>query len=478
MAQLDDLAGLKTLEELVSFRDSAVADRKDIHERFGVQPLDEEARGAFAELTDVIKEADKRIAEVEMRREIVDRAAANPGGHEGPVTRTLGTAPRGERVPHDVYDVGEYRNRARSLDDLNDLYREGARRAVEGMVFPHERADTAATQEHIGKLLDKDTDGSLAQRILHTSSPTYKRAFAKQVAGVGLTPDEERALSLTTTAGGFAVPITLDPTVIPTSNGVVNPIRRVARTETVTGNTWKGVSSAGVTAAYSGEVTEVTDGAPTLAQPTLNVEKAQAFIPFDIEIGQDWGSLQSEMARLLQDAKDQLEATKFVSGLGHGSFEPQGLLVGATAVVSTSVATTLAVGDLYGLEEALPPRFRPGASILANKKQFNRVRAFDTSGGSSLWVQLGQGMPGALLGYPNYEYSEMTSALTSGASIITIGDFSYYLIADRVGLDIELIPHLFGTANNLPTGQRGLYCYWRNSAVVLAWQAFRTLKVT
>ena len=478
MAHVDDLAGLKTLEELIEYRDAAENERKELHTRFGVQPFDDEARGQFASLTEVVKEADRRIQEVEARRAIVEQSADQPQRHEAPVARTSTTGNLGDRLPANVFDVAEYRNRARSMDDLNDLYREGARRAVEGMSFPHSQADRAEAQEHIEKLLERDTDGALAQRILHTSSPTYKRAFSKQVAGLGLTVEEQRALSLTTTAGGFAVPVTLDPTVIPTSNGVVNPIRKIARVETITGNTWQGVSSAGVTAAYGPEAQEATDGAPSLAQPSLNVEKAKAFIPFSIEIGQDWGALQSEMARLLQDAKDQLEATKFVSGLGHGSNEPQGLLVGATAVVTTAIATTLAVGDLYGLEEALPPRFRPGASIVANKKQFNRVRAFDTSGGSSLWVQLGQGLPAALLGYPNYEYSELTNALTSGASIVTIGDFSYYLIADRVGMDIELIPHLFGTANNLPTGQRGLYCYWRNSAVVLAWQAFRTLKVT
>jgi predicted phage gp36 major capsid-like protein len=47
---------------------------------------------------------------------------------------------------------------------------------------------------------------------------------------------------------------------------------------------------------------------------------------------------------------------------------------------------------------------------------------------------------------------------------------------DRVGMSADIIPHLFGTANNFPTGQRGFYSLWRNSATVLAWQAFRSLK--
>ena len=45
---------------------------------------------------------------------------------------------------------------------------------------------------------------------------------------------------------------------------------------------------------------------------------------------------------------------------------------------------------------------------------------------------------------------------------------------DRIGLSVEVIPHLVGT-NHRPTGQRGLYAYWRNGAGVLSANAFRVL---
>jgi predicted phage gp36 major capsid-like protein len=44
-------------------------------------------------------------------------------------------------------------------------------------------------------------------------------------------------------------------------------------------------------------------------------------------------------------------------------------------------------------------------------------------------------------------------------------------------MTVEVIPHLFDTTNNMPTGQRGLYAYWRNGAGVIAANAFRTLKL-
>jgi HK97 family phage major capsid protein len=286
----------------------------------------------------------------------------------------------------------------------------------------------------------------------------------------------ERAMGLTGSAGGFAVPVTLDPTVLLRSNGQVNPFRTIARVETISGsNVWSGVASDGVTAQFTAEATEATDGSPVLAQPTVNVEKAQAFVPFSIEIGEDWAGLTAELGRMLADAKDNLEANKFVTGLGHASHEPGGLLVGATAIVNTSVATTISVADVYALSDALPPRFQPNASWVATKTTFDKVRRLVGPGSTepAIWAD----EPAAVLRQLAYEASTYQSSTVVGNTAITVGDFSRFLIVDRIGLQVELVPHLFGTVNNYPTGQRGLYAYWRTSSAVLTPNAFRSLKV-
>jgi hypothetical protein len=46
-------------------------------------------------------------------------------------------------------------------------------------------------------------------------------------------------------------------------------------------------------------------------------------------------------------------------------------------------------------------------------------------------------------------------------------------VLDRIGLNVELIPNLFSSLQ--PTGQRGLYAYWRNTSKVLSANAFATL---
>src|SRR5690606_34934006 len=87
----------------------------------------------------------------------------------------------------------------------------------------------------------------------------------------------------------------------------------------------------------------------------------------------------------------------------------------------------------------------------------------------------------SLLGYPAYESSAMPTmpvgSPTEDVALLAFGDFRHYVIVDRVGMSVELIPHLFNANANLPDGRRGLYAYWRNSAEVVAPNAFRVLTV-
>jgi HK97 family phage major capsid protein len=267
--------------------------------------------------------------------------------------------------------------------------------------------------------------------------------------------------------------------VIYTGTGSINPYRQpgMARQIQIVGNEWRGVSSDGIVASYGAELTETTDNAPTLAQPTANVEKAQAWIPFSIEVGEDFGTLQGELAKLLQKGKDKLEATKFTTGAGHGSQEPEGILTGATGTVAGGSAT-YAVADLYRLEEALDPEFQPGASFLAKRAQYNRIRQFDDGGGADLWMQLPAGLAHGgntehgLLGYPTYESSAMSSSVANGQTIMVFGDFDNFAVVDRIGMSLELIPHVMG-ASGRPIGQRGVYAHWRNTSKVLTPNAFK-----
>lgn len=470
---------MQNIEELRARQDEIVARLKELDNESEGRALTDDAQGEWDSLDAEYDRNEKAIAAYESRQDRMRSMSARSESREDePVAAPQRT--RKSHVPDDPTDLDGYRMRATSYEDLSRSLTEGARRLVEDAVFADERADEDATKARLERLLKKgDTeDRELARRIIGTSSETYERAFGKSLLYKPLTAEEQRALSLTTTAGGYAVPVVLDPTVILTSDGYEAPIRSLARVETIVGNTWQGVSSAGITASYGAEATEASDNAPTLAQPSANVEKAQAFVPYSIEIGQDWASMQSEIARMLADAKGDLESYQFLHGLGHSSTAPEGLLVGATYAYTTAATATFAVADLYGLINALPPRWRRRAQFAGNRAAYDKIRQFDSSGGASLWVQLAFNQPSNLVGFPAHEWSDYVSTTTtSGSTLMTIGDFSQFLIVDRVGMNVELVPHLFATANNRPSGQRGLYAYWRNTSDVLVATAFRHLKL-
>ncbi|MEU0393816.1 phage major capsid protein [Streptomyces sp. NPDC006208] len=382
------------------------------------------------------------------------------------------------------WDLSEVRTFGQPKGQIGREMRARALSAITKMGGASDRVRAAATD-----IIEKwdDGDARIARHCLATSSPEYLRAWSKVAAGKGhmITPDEqralERAMSLTDTAGGYLVPFQLDPTVIITANGSRNQIRQAARTVVATGDVWNGVSSGAVSWSWDAEAAQVSDDATTFGQPTVPIYKAAGFVPISIEALEDEANVTQEVARLLAFGRDTLEAAAFTTGSGVG--QPTGIitaLAGGSSEVAPTTGETFAAADIYKLDNALPSRYRAGASWLANRAIYNLIRQFDTGGGAQMWERIGADVPPELLGRPALEAEDMDgtfdAAATANNYLAVYGDFSNYVIADRVGMTVEFIPHLVG-ANQRPTGQRGWYAYYRVGADSVNDSAFRMLNV-
>ena len=517
-----ELDGLRSVEELTNFEKSVQAELEAINTEFAGLRLPEEKRSRFADLQETRKEIRERVLEFNTRQAIVAAGAEDPKRSAKVFENTMSTINgevRGTSKERDIYDLSKYRFDPSDPAASRSQWRDGARRAIEltkvrtadrrfrGMMGNDiQGPNQEDLQEHLEYLLDNTQEGdfetgrqagAVARHMLVTGSPVYRRAFWKNIVSNGnpsyLDREEQaalqRALSLTGSQGGFAIPFALDPSIIPTSNSVVNPARAISRLVTISGaNTWQGVTSPAVVASYAAEGTEATDNSTTLVQPQATVQRAQVAIPFSIEVSEDWPQLESEFGRLIQDSKDDLEGAQFVTGVGTTVF-PQGFTGAWTLDTGNSTdATTgliVAAADVYALEAALPPRFRPRESFVANRGIYNKIRGIDTAGGAALWLYMAQGLntqaptPGntgaTLLGRGAWEASAMQATVVDSKLIMLVGDFSYFLIVDRIGMTVELIPHLVGAANRLPVGMRALYAYWRNTSKVLSSNAFAGL---
>ena len=482
--------GAPTIEELEARNQEIRARFTELDTEYAGKRMSEDATNEWRGLKTELEENEVLVEELRGRMEFL-RSVAGEEVERGEDTRSGGpfgtergahfNTPRSRGGDDNIWDVWRVRQQSSGPEDETRRLAENAKRAIDILNIPHvaDEAPHKAELERKLKRFGEESRHEFSRRILTAGSPQYLRAFGKALAGAPMTADEQRALSVASN-GGVAVPVTLDPTLISTSNGVVNPLRRIARNVQITGNTWRGVTATGGAASYDAEGVEVSDDSPTPGQPELNVEKAQYFVPFSIEIGQDWTEVQAELAMLMQERKDELEATKFLTGAGHGSNEPEGLLVGATGTTAGGSAT-YAVGNLFALEEALGPKYRPNAQFVASRFFYNKIRQLDTNGGAALWMQLerglannGGGNTGAtVLGYPANELSTMSTSLNNGQKVAVFGDFRYFVIVDRIGTQVEIVPHLFG-ASGRPTGMRGFYAWWRNTSKVVNPNAFKT----
>lgn len=354
---------------------------------------------------------------------------------------------------------------------------------------------------------DEKFDGSyIARRLLITEADAYRSAFAKYVSAAGrqifLTAEENDAVAQlqalenepiyramnenTTTAGGFGVPVLIDASVILTSGAADAPILSVCRIEQITSNLWSGVSSAGMTWSYTTEGTEATDNSPTLAQPQVRIHTAKGFMPYSVEVAQDYPAFATEMGKIIDAGYNDLLATKTMTG--SGTNEPFGVFVAlsnATSVVTPTTDGSFGGEDIFRAWNALPERFRSRSQWVMSVSVQSKIRQFAASQAAVsayFTIDLTGGVfrindrPVVLTDYAP-AFSGSVPGTTGLANILAVGDWSTsYAFVQRAGMSVETIPALLGSSNRFPTGQRGLWAWARNGANIVATNGARMIQ--
>ena len=407
------------------------------------------------------------------------------------------------RTEADIYDPETW-TRA-GYQDRNSILRDNAMRALETTkVWPNANTDVPKTQDKIAHLIDEvdSPDKQFAQRMLLTNSPLYKRAFGKILAAGGrdtLSPEEMRGTALAVGVdgtGGYAVPLAFDPTIIAIGShtGMINPYRSNCRVVPIVGtDTWNPVTATAITATRTTEAAAATEQGPTFAKASNSdyiVKRVQAQVTYSKEMAQDRPDLPSEIARLIQEAKDNEEENQFCLGVGTTVY-PLGVMpVYGTSNMYTSMdtagSTTLAAADAYAVEAALPVRWRFGARWIMNRGNIRKFQALETTSG--ILFQASNYFPSAgsvnlstvgntglsMLGYPVDESPSAPTAATSHINIAVLFNPQTYIIVDRIGMSISIIPDIINSSA-LALGQSAVYAIWRNTAAPLIADGGRVL---
>jgi HK97 family phage major capsid protein len=430
--------------------------------------LNDEERTEWSAVTDEWRQLEAAKADHEERQAMVERAATvqfrkpTPGLGDNPADIDLRSASAGEVRSAALRTIERARH-------AKDEYRDAAARLVE-QDFAYVDPDAAA------------------RYVVATERPEYRSAFFKYLRhgaeSVLHMSDAERsavaevrAMGVTTDAsGGYSVPVTIDPTILITTGTGLVGILPYCRIEPVFTDAWRGVSAAAAAWSFDGELTEVSDDALTQAQPTVSVHQTQAFVPYSIQYGEDVPNAAAELQRAaVAGYYDQMASAVMV---GTGSAQPWGIFATTVTTVDVTTDNTFGAPDLDKVWAALPELRRANATWVMNVDVENDIRNFGSGSATSRFTvnQTAEGI-NILNGHPVVlsDYAPTWTG-SDAASILVVGDFREFLVAQRIGMSVEYIPHVFSGTNGRPIGARGLYARARWGSDVTMVGAFRRLK--
>lgn len=365
----------------------------------------------------------------------------------------------------------------RTADDLRSMNRS---QLTDVIKRSFDEADVDGT-DALRTVRRHSKDHEWLENIAARSTALYTEAFGKVMTGreMFLTDEERAAVAVgTSTQGGLLVPTHLDPTLIITNDGTSNAIRGIARVVTLTReNTWNGVTTDGSDFSWDAELTEVSDDSPDFAGVSIATHVGAGFIQASYQAFEDIANLASDVAVLLNDGRDRLEAAAHATGSGVG--QPTGIFTALDAntnveVVSTTAAT-IGLVDLQAIKRGVPQRWRNKGRFLMNPIFADACKALEPTNNPDVST----GNPDRLLNRPLVETDDAPSAVSTTVrdNEVVYGDFSNYVIVDKPGSStLDFIPNLFSTTTNRPDGRRGWYMRFRSGADSVNDLAFRLLQ--
>ena len=448
-----------TLEQMRARLSAILAERQQIHAAAGDNNLDDAQTARWAELDEEETRLNSDV-EREERAERVRESRARWGS-----VNVVRTGDISYEIRSDVRPDARYGHLVRALEG---------------------RISGGENQSHFEALVRRHAKRDLpwARNILARANPLYDDAWRMVMQGNGILLSEEQRAAIavgTGTQGGFLVPTHLDPTLILTNSGSSNVVRSISRVVTLTqGNTWHGISTAGVTASWDAELAEVSDDSPTFSNPSVPLYGGQAFIQASLDALEDT-DIADDVLMLFADARDRLEGAAHTVGSGVG--QPTGIFTALDAntnvEITSAAAAAISLADIQGVYRQVPVRWRGRSSWLMNPLYSLAIKALGTALSASYSTDITQPVSDRLIGRPLVESDDAPTTQTTTAldNELVFGDFSNMVIVDKPGsTTTQFIPTLFNTANNLPDGRVGWYMRWRNGSDSVNDLAFRLLQ--
>lgn len=230
---------------------------------------------------------------------------------------------------------------------------------------------------------------------------------------------------------------------------------------------------------------------PSLGMINIPVHEMRGMLKVSIQ------NLEDSKFNLEQFMKDRLmkkfaqkEGASFINGTGNG--QPRGILsypikasssyaggsagknnvTDAIPYVATGQASTITADSILNVLMDLKSEYEPNATYLFTRGTLNLIRLFKDSQQRPLWTPFAANeLPGMIYSRPYIEMPDMPEVAANAYPII-VGDFSNYMIVDRVQLNFQQLNELFAISSLVAFIAR-----IRVGGDILLPESFRVLKV-
>lgn len=194
-----------------------------------------------------------------------------------------------------------------------------------------------------------------------------------------------------------------------------------------------------------------------------NIEKVSEELLQDTFI-----NLRSELGAMYAQSFGAAEETAYTTGDGSG--KPTGFVTDATSGLTAAATGAITYNEVIQLLASVPEKYARNGTFMANRSTASALRQLADSNGMPLWQPaMTAGLPDTLFGKP-FRMNESMADLAASSKSIAFGDFSYYRIADRAGLMMQVLSELFSG-----TGQVGFKFMKRTDGILLRADAINVI---
>lgn len=277
------------------------------------------------------------------------------------------------------------------------------------------------------------------------ASDTYKHAFWEQIRDHSTREIRDALQEGTDSEGGYLVPDEFEHTLVEALDEE-NVVRTLAHVFTTSSGSHKiPIVSTKGTASWVDEEGAIPESDDVFGQMSLGAHKVATLIKVSEELlGDSAFNLEQyfsqEFARRIGNKEEEAFLT------GDGSSKPTGIFSangGADIGITAASATAITADELIDLYHSLKNPYRKKAVWLTNDTTIKAIRKLKDSNGQYLWQPgLRDGEPDTILGV-KVRSSAYAPEIAAGAKVLAFGDFSYYWIGDRAGINFKRLNELY-----------------------------------